>query len=287
MSGSPASPGRGPGAQEAGGGAGLEADFPGGFGEEPAIAGAVGAGIEEAVALEDEEEAEVAAGPGEEDIAGVRGEEVGVEKGAVDEAFEGTVFEGAGGGGPVGSGAEVSDGEGLFEVEFAGAAVVVEAVGGIGKLLDLAKDDPGAEGVDGAGGDEDGVAGLDGDPVEEVFNGAREGGGTDEVAGDGLAETEGDDGAGFGTQDVPHFGFAFIEAAGAGLEVVGMDLDGEAIAGEEELGEEGEWGDGGIPDLADGFSGWGEPGLEVHRAPDLGMELRVEADGLFRQGCRR
>lgn len=223
----------------------------------------------------------------EEDIAGVRGEEVGVEEGAVDESFECAVFEGAGGSGPVGGGAEVCDGEGLVEVEFAGAAVVVEAVGGIGELLDLAKDDPGAEGVDRAGGDKDGVAGVNGDPVEEVFDGAGEGGGTDEVAGDGFAETEGDDGAGFSAQDLPHFRLAVIEAAGAGLEVVGMDLNGEAFAGEEELGQQGQRGGRGVPDLADGFSGRGEPGLEVRRAPDLGTKPRGEADGLLRQGCRR
>jgi hypothetical protein len=239
---SPASPGRGPGAKEAGGGAGLEADLAGGFGEEPAIARAIGAGVEEAVAVEDDEEAEVASGTGEEDIAGGSGEQVGVEVGAVDEALEGAVLEGAGGGRPEGGGAEVGDGEGLFEVEFAGAAVVVEAVGGIGELLDFAEGDTGADGVDGTGRDKDSIAGVDGDPVEEVLDGAGEGGSADEVAGDGFAEAEGDDGAGFGTQDVPHFGFSVIETAGAGLEVVGMDLNGEAFAGEEEFGEERERG---------------------------------------------
>jgi hypothetical protein len=178
-----------------------------------------------------------------------------------------------------GVGGEVGDGEGFVEVEFAGAAVVVEAVGDVGDLLDFAEDEAGADGVDGSGGDEERLAGGDGAPVEEGLDFAREGGLAEASGWDGFAKAEGDGSARFGAEDVPHFGFAEGRFVAGGEGVVGVDLDGEFFAGEEEFDEQRKGRAFGVgePDLADFGGGVGEPGFEAGGSPDFFFEIGAQA----------
>lgn len=130
-------------------------------------------------------------------------------------------------------------GEGCME--FAGttvhawAVVVVDAVGDVGGLLDLCEEDAAANGVDAAGGEVEDVAGLDLVVGEDV--GDRAGGYALLVFGGGdfLLETGVEVGAGFGVDDVPHFGFAHLAVEALGHRVVGVDLNAEVTLGIDEF----------------------------------------------------
>lgn len=154
-------------------------------------------------------------------------------------------------GGDAGIAGEVpADGVGgLLEMKFAGGAVgsdaapVVDAVGGVGVLLDFEDEAAGVDGVDESAGDEDGVAGVDVEAVEKLAGGALGdgfgiGGGIDAGFEAGV-----DAGAGVGVKDVPAFGFGFAAEAGGGV-VVRMDLDAEFLVGVDEFDEEGKAGGG-------------------------------------------
>ena len=78
-----------------------------------------------------------------------------------------------------GAGVEVGRLEGLGDVELPGLAVgadaapVVDAEGGVGHLLDLGQHHPRADRVDGPGRDQDAVAGLRREPVQQRLDLAR------------------------------------------------------------------------------------------------------------------
>ena len=143
--------------------------------------------------------------------------------------------------------AEVDGGEGLCDVEFAGFAVeagavpIEDAVGGVRVLLDLVDEESCADGVEAAGGDEDGFAGFGSDGVHCVGDGTVGDGFFEVGAGDAIFEADVEFGTGVAVCDVPHFGFGFAtEFVG---EVDGrVDLDGEVVAGVEHFDEDGEAG---------------------------------------------
>jgi hypothetical protein len=151
--------------------------------------------------------------------------------------------------------------EAEVNVQLAVAAVVVEAVGEVGLLLTFEEDDAGADGVDGAGVDEDEVAGFDGELIEQRLQSVVVDGGADIFGGDAGAESESDGGAGLGGEDIPTLGLAAGVAGGLGESVVGMDLHGELVVGKDEFDEERKFGEGG-----DGGGG----GVEVGLAEDFG-----------------
>jgi len=110
-------------------------------------------------------------------------------------------------------------------------------------LLDFAEDHFGADGVRSAGGEEKSIAGVDGVSLKETLEGMRSE--TFEeffLVGAGFQADE-NLRAGFGGDGVPHFGFAAASGGffvDGGVGVIGMDLDGEFVVGEDEFYEEGE-----------------------------------------------
>lgn len=168
---------------------------------------------------------------------------------------------------------EVDGGEGLGDVELAGFAVeavavpIEDAVGGVRVLLDFVDEEAGTDGVEAAGGDEDGVAG-DGEKGVDVIGDGAVGDGVFEVGtGGAVFEADVEACAGIAIGDVPHFGFGLaVEGRG---EVGGwVDLDGEVVAGVEDFDEDGKAGVLAVaiaeefravvePEVVEGFSGEG------------------------------
>lgn len=168
---------------------------------------------------------------------------------------------------------EVDAGEGLGDVEFAwvaieaGAVPIEDAVGGVRVLLDFVDQESRADGVEAAGGDEDGVAGGGGEGVDEVGDGAVVDGLFEIGAGDAGFEAGVEFRAGIAIGDEPHLRFGFA-AEGWG-EVGGrMDLDREVVAGVEDLDQDGKARGIGevvaenlgavvVPEVVEGFAGEG------------------------------
>ena len=132
-------------------------------------------------------------------------------------------------------------------MEFPGAAVrsgtvvVVDPKGEVAGLLDFVDHHAPAEGVDGAGGHQDDVAGTDGEELNGVFdavvvNGFDKGGFVNAVfqaAGD-LAVV--------GAEDVPGLHFSeFSQFPFSGIAIVRVNLDGEVLPGVQEFDEEGQF----------------------------------------------
>ncbi len=134
----------------------------------------------------------------------------------------------------------------FVEVEFAGAAVVVEAVGGVGGLLYLKQRQTRPDGVDGAGIDEDHVADGDGQPLEQIFEGVVGGGGAQDSGVTPGLEAEGHAGAGLGFEDVPALGLAAGLTYLLRASVVGVYLHGELLRRKEDFEQQREVGGGGV-----------------------------------------
>src|SRR5690349_13004204 len=93
-------------------------------------------------------------------------------------------------------------------MQFAIAAVIVEAVGEIRKLLDFAQRKPAAERVYGAGGDEKGIARPNLHPVQKIQYVRLTRGGRKFVARNSAAQADRDLRSFIGPENVPHLCFA-------------------------------------------------------------------------------
>jgi hypothetical protein len=125
--------------------------------------------------------------------------------------------------------------DGLIEMEFPGASVVIKTICYVGVLLNLTQGQSGSDGVDSSGGDEKRVAGRGVEPLKQVLDLAREGGFAQSWGGNGFAKASGDLGAGLSAKDMPHLSFAAGVVMRAGVGVAGMDLHGEFFRGEEKF----------------------------------------------------
>jgi len=168
-------------------------------------------------------------------------------------------------------------------MQFPAAAVVVQAIGDVGALLDLTDRQSGTDGMDGAGWDEEGVSWSGGVPFQQMFDLTVEGGCAGFLFGDGFPESSGNFRAGFRRQHVPHLGLARGIVVEPSVLVIGMNLYGEIFAGEEEFHQQGHFG-GFKPDFTDGL-GVGLPGIrrlfgELPREP--GSEVRGSPDALVK-----
>src|SRR5208282_6057923 len=150
--------------------------------------------------------------------------------------------------------AEVDDVEGLADVERALAAVrafslvVVDAVGDVGLFHDFAEHDAVADGVHGARGNVNRVAGSDGNARDEGFERAVVDGAAKFFRGDAGPQVDQELGAGAGGEDVPHLRFSAAAAVGfvlGGVGIVGVDLNRGLFPGEQEFHEDGDLGIGG------------------------------------------
>ncbi len=160
----------------------------------------------------------------------------------------------------------IDAGEGFADVEIAGfaleaAAIPIEdAIGGVGILLDLVDEESGADGVEAAGGDEDRLAGSGSDGVDAIGDGPVPDGVLKHGAGDALPETDVEFRAGLTAGDVPHFRFR-LAAEQCGEIGRRVDLDGEVVAGVEDLDEDGKAGVGIGVSAAENFLAAGIPQL--------------------------
>ena len=128
--------------------------------------------------------------------------------------------------------------EGAEVAVLVAAVVVVDAVGGVGVLLDLADEDARADGVDGARGNEEHVPPLHGHAVEDVGEAALLDGGLVGLAGGILLEAVVESRALLAVQNVPHFGLAVLPLMLQGILVGGVYLHRQVALGVDELDEE-------------------------------------------------
>ena len=118
---------------------------------------------------------------------------------------------------------------------------VEHSVGGVAVLLDLEDDEAFADGVESAAGDEEAVAGLGFDDVDDVGDGSVSQCLFERWTIRAFPESDVELGPGIGVGDEPHFGFGFAPELGRdGLGWV--DLDGQVLAGVEDLHQQGEGG---------------------------------------------
>ncbi len=139
------------------------------------------------------------------------------------------------GGDFAGGGMEAGCGKALVDVQLARAAVVVEAVRHVGGLLSFKQDDAGADGVHGAGIDEDHVAFFDWNLLDHGF---------ERVVGDGLShgfhaaarlEPERHRRARPGVEHVPALRLAAGLSGLLGQRVIGVYLYGKLVVGKQYL----------------------------------------------------
>ena len=225
---------------------------------------------------------------------------------------------------------EVDAGEGLGDVKVAGfafgiGAVPIEnAVGGVGVLLDLVDEETGADGVEAAGLDEDGLAFLRGDGVDLVGDRALGDGLFKGLSGHSFFQADVKFRPRLAVGDVPHLGLRFATEFFSNIRRW-VNLDGEVVGAIENLDKEGET--VGVrevfsknflsvfgPEMVQGFSGklaGGDDGLgilaindlpcfaercggvgecavvcflKLASSPDAGHVDRLEGDGLH--GCQ-
>jgi len=176
---------------------------------------------------------------------------------------------------------EVDAFHGLFDVEFAGVAVesdavpIEDAVGGVGVLLDFVDEKSGTNGVEPPGRNEDGLAFLRLNGMDDVGHATIGEGGFEALTSDAFFEARVEFRAGIGIGDEPHLGFG-VASEGWGEMGGWVDLDGEVVAGIEDLDEERK------------ALGWGqaltEDGLPLagpKLVQGLSGEGTVHDDGLF------
>ena len=123
-------------------------------------------------------------------------------------------------------------------MQFARAAVVVEAIGHVAVLLDLDQADAGADGVDRPRRDVEEIARFDPVPFEQVLDPAIERSGTQFLLAHRFAQADAKPRVAVSRDDQPAFFLARpAQPGGFRLVVVGMELDREFVAGENVLGE--------------------------------------------------
>ena len=137
---------------------------------------------------------------------------------------------------------------GQFRVNLAGfavqaqAAVVVDAVGDVGRLLDLCDEAAAADGVDASGGQEEHVSGMHVIAGQHIGDGAVGHFGGVLFRGNLLGEAGQQVGSLIGRYHIPHLGLSLGAVVALGGQfVVGMHLDGEVREGVDELDQEGEF----------------------------------------------
>ena len=123
-------------------------------------------------------------------------------------------------------------------MQFSRTAVVVQAIRDVAVLLHFDKGEAAADGVDGAGRHEVGVAGLRPAPRDLVLDGAAHRGGARRVGRHGFDEAQADLGVWRGGKHMPRLGLAERLVMRLRVLIVGMHLDREARGREEELQQE-------------------------------------------------
>ncbi len=140
---------------------------------------------------------------------------------------------------------EVDAGERLLDVEVAGFTIEAEAVpvehtvGGIGILLDFMDEQARADGMESAGGNENGFAGLRFDRMDEVGGGSIGDGLLEIGAGDTFLQSDVKFRTWIAIGDEPHFGFRLAAEMGREFRRR-VDLEGKVIPGIEDFDEDGE-----------------------------------------------
>ena len=125
-----------------------------------------------------------------------------------------------------------------IDVKLALAAVIEQAERCVAALLDLGNDKPGADRVDRSGGHGDGVVRNHGPPHDKIRDRAVVHGLAQLLAREPPIEADGDLGSGRGAEDIPGFGLAVRQPHRLRIGIVGMDLDGQRLAREQQLEQE-------------------------------------------------
>ena len=120
------------------------------------------------------------------------------------------------------------------------AAVVVDPVGHVGILLDLGDHDALADGMQGAGGDEEHIALVHRGRVQHLGEGVVLDAALELLFADLMVKPIVQEGAGLAVQHVPHLGLAVLALVLQGILVAGMHLDGQVVLRVDELGQDGE-----------------------------------------------
>ena len=115
------------------------------------------------------------------------------------------------------------------------AAVIEKAECRVAALLDLCNDEVGADRVDGAGRHGDDIARRHRLPRDEIRDRAVVDGLTQVLRRHLPVRAEGDLGSGCRAQNIPSFGLAVRQSNRLRISIVGMDLDGERLAGEQQF----------------------------------------------------
>ena len=144
------------------------------------------------------------------------------------------------------------------------AAVVEDPVGDIGVLLDLRDHQPRADGVEGAGGDEEHVSRLHGHLPQHLRQGAVGDAAGELLQADLPVKAIVERSAGLGIQHHPHLRLAVLTLMLQGVGVGGVDLDGEVLFGVNELDEHGEVLEGFAGGPQGFLPGLVQPGAEGH-----------------------
>src|SRR5258708_36040366 len=111
----------------------------------------------------------------------------------------------------------------FIEMQLARAAIIVQPVGDVGILLDLAEGDPGADGVNRARWNEVGLARTNRNPAQPLLDLSAQRRRPQRFFADRPREAEGDTRSLLRPQNVPHFRLADAALA------VRMDLHGEVL----------------------------------------------------------
>lgn len=131
----------------------------------------------------------------------------------------------------------------LFGVKLAEASVcltsvvVIYTVGDVGVLLDFRNEDTRADCMNLTGGNEVNFAGMNVNGVEHIFGLAVGYSSSKIFDGASFLETVNELCAGFTCHNVPHFGLAEFTFVCEGVFVIGVNLNGKAVSGVDELDE--------------------------------------------------
>jgi hypothetical protein len=168
----------------------------------------------------------------------------------------------------------------LLGVKLTLPAVVEQAECRVAALLDLRDHESGADRVDRPGGHDYDVARRHGPPAHTIGYRAVFDGRPQLLRRETPIEPEGDLGPGGGAEDVPGFGLAARQAHLVCQRIVGMNLDGKWLVGEQQLEQERRF-RGGIRSLVVDFTNRAAvmarvaPGTQIENTPRLGQGMRA------------
>ena len=171
--------------------------------------------------------------------------------------------------------AGIGDRQCVFDMQFALPAMIEQAIGRVAALLDLGDDQPAANGMDRARRHEDGLAGLDVAPGDQILDRAVDRRGAQVAQVDLLLQAECYPRLIVRSQNIPGFRLAIRQPRRLRSRVTRVDLDGQRSSREDELEQQGRALLAGVatePDLSDRsivLVGSG-PGREVGTSPGLG-----------------